>query len=528
MKSKSRKLALLVSALLTVSTLTGFATTKAASNSKADRVTLTVEVFDRSNAPAGGGTCDNNWLTQQIQKQFGDKNNINVKWIPLPRSQEVPKLNILMASGTAPDIVFTYNQTVFQNYADQGGLTDLTALYNKTTNLKKFEGTNIENGMVNGKIYAIPAKRSVIAKHVDMIRKDLLDKVGMKAPTNITEFEAVLKAFKKLGNGIIPYGLVNTATNAYDLEFGADHLIKSFVKTNISDQDLQTLPSIKLPGYKDGVAFLNKLYNEGLIDPDFALDQNDTKLKSNITTGKIGFYDYNNDTQWAGGKDSLEANLEKNVPGAQFVPINVFKNSDGKYMHSVYAENGYYIMVPKTSKNAEAAVKYLDWMSTTLAGKLLEWGQYGIEYKLDKNGLPDQSKADQKLVRKQFWNHGDLANLYNGIFAPTQDEIMKMMANDVSDYGQYAPITAQATKMSLVDPYRDYYRIPAFDKPIDAMVKYQSNLDTLYGTWMVKCIMAKTSDFDKTWNDFITEFMKNGGQEVQDAKLAAYKAMHKK
>ena len=46
---------------------------------KKDPVDLTVEVFDRGTT--GQTPPDNNYWTQWIQKNFGDSNNINVKFI---------------------------------------------------------------------------------------------------------------------------------------------------------------------------------------------------------------------------------------------------------------------------------------------------------------------------------------------------------------------------------------------------------------------------------------------------------------
>lgn len=505
-----------------------FAGTASHGRAPVDRPTLTIEVFDRSNAPVGGGTCSNNWMTQQIQKQFGDGNNVTMKWIPIPRSQEKTKLNILMASGTAPDIVFTYDQTMFQNLALQGGLTDLTDLYRKTYNLAKFEGTNIEDGKVNGRIYSIPAKRSMINKHCAFIRQDLLEKGNLKMPTTAAEFEAVLKAFKKLQPDIIPYELVNTVSNSYDLEFGADIIIKSFLKTNISDLDYQTKAPYILPGYKEGIAFLNKLYNEGLIDAEFALDTGDSRLFHNISSGKVGFYVYDSETQYGGGVQSKEAMMEQAQKGAKMVPMLGLKNSDGKFMHAVYAQYGYYIMVPKISKNAAVAMKYLDWMATTAAAKFITWGQEGVHYKLSSEGVPEADKGNQELRTKQIWNLADYANIYNGIYAPTVAIKMKMLENDTTDYGPYANLYLQAYKASMTDTYRNYYYVPAFDKPIDAVLKYQSQLDELAGSWLVKCIIDSSKDFDQNWADFIGEFMRNGGKEIQDAKAAAYKTMHRK
>ncbi|WFR65634.1 extracellular solute-binding protein [Paenibacillus amylolyticus] len=67
---------------------------------------------------------------------------MDVQFVPVPRSEEVQKLNVLMASGSeVPDIVFTYDSGTFNRYAEQGGLTELTDLINQSgPNLKKFLG----------------------------------------------------------------------------------------------------------------------------------------------------------------------------------------------------------------------------------------------------------------------------------------------------------------------------------------------------------------------------------------------------
>lgn len=82
-------------------------------------VTLKVEMFDRGNAPAGAGPVTDNFWTQWMQKNFGDPNNIKLEFVPVPRNQEVEKLNILMGTGDAPDIVFTYDLNTIYNYVKQ-------------------------------------------------------------------------------------------------------------------------------------------------------------------------------------------------------------------------------------------------------------------------------------------------------------------------------------------------------------------------------------------------------------------------
>ncbi len=93
-----------------------------------ERITLTVELFDRNNTPAGEPPITDNFMTKYIQENFGDPNNIDVQFVTVPRAEEVQKLNVLMASNSAPDIIFTYDKPTVQNYVQSGGLTDLGPL----------------------------------------------------------------------------------------------------------------------------------------------------------------------------------------------------------------------------------------------------------------------------------------------------------------------------------------------------------------------------------------------------------------
>lgn len=484
-------------------------------------VTLNVEVFDRSNAPQDGGTCDNNYMTNLINEKFGKPNNVTVKYVPVPRAQEVDKLSVLMAAGTPPDVCFTYDKNVYFNFA-KSGLTDLTDMVNKSKNLKNFEDSIAKEVLYDGKMMAVAAKRASTGSANAFIRTDWLEKLNIPVPKTTDEWYQAMKAFKEKNPGnvdnVIPYGMFRFAAN--DSTYSSNLLLNSFV--NASDEELQTLPTIMLPGYKDGVKFINKLYNEGLIDKEFALEQNDTKFKANLASGKVGSFTYNFDYLYSKNFGEILEALKKNVPDVKFEPIEVFKNSQGKYAKPAYPESGMYIMVPKASKVAQTAVDYLDWMSTVEAGKMLNFGVEGVHIKYE-NGIP--VTIDDAKVKKDRWNAGDLAIIYNG-FAENKEQYYKIMENNTSLYGNNAKLAASSLKMSEKDSFRDYY-YPLFDRPIDSVTKYSGNLTKLVTDSMAKCIMAKPADFEKVYSDMVSEYLKNGGQQMIDDKKEAYKAMKK-
>lgn len=68
---------------------------------------IRVSIWERGNAPEGQKITDTmmtRWINEQV-KSLG----IEVEYVPLPRSEEAEKLNVWMASGSAPDVVLTYS-----------------------------------------------------------------------------------------------------------------------------------------------------------------------------------------------------------------------------------------------------------------------------------------------------------------------------------------------------------------------------------------------------------------------------------
>ena len=208
----------------------------ASSGAPAKAGNLKVEIWDRGNPP-DGVTITNSFLTNFVKENFGKPNNINVEFVPVLRSEEVPKLNVLMASNTdVPDLVITYDKGTFSKYATQGGLTEVTDLLKQYgPNVTKLLGPEILSvGQYKGKQYAIPAKRAETGKYASFIRQDWLDKLNLQAPKTTDELYNVLKAFKEkdpgqTGGKVIPLGM-SIAPAQYE------PIIWSFIG-NMSDQE---------------------------------------------------------------------------------------------------------------------------------------------------------------------------------------------------------------------------------------------------------------------------------------------------
>ena len=113
----------------------------------AETTTLKVMLWDRGDAPAGG-TVENSKMTTYINEQIADL-GIQVEFVSTPRSGSDDKLVTWMGGSSAPDIIFTYGQSTFLNFATQGGLVDLApsiAKLGPDNNIEKYVGDVMNMG----------------------------------------------------------------------------------------------------------------------------------------------------------------------------------------------------------------------------------------------------------------------------------------------------------------------------------------------------------------------------------------------
>lgn len=483
---------------------------------KGERIKLTVELFDRNNTPAGEPPITNNFMTQYIQKNFGDPNNIDVEFVTVPRAEEVDKLNVLMASGSAPDIVFTYNKPTVQNYVKSGGLTDLGPLIDEHgPNLKKVLEPSLPYGVFEGKQYVIPALRVIQAQTTTFIRKDWLDQLNLPIPQTTEEFVNTMRAFKEkdpgnTGGKVIPYGYIDV--------FHMMPLVNSFWKWDeITDKDLYAVPRWLQPGSKEGYQLLNQMYNEGLIDPDFALSDDFSQAFAQQVVNSIAGAGTPNTNEPV--YNGYYANLKANNPDAVLEAIDPFSTPDGKHPKPVYEPNGAYIMVPATSKNAIAAIKYLNWMADPENILVLQNGEEGKSYEMTADGLP--VLLDTPEAQNLLYNYYDYCIILNGKYISTEDSNKNIEANAFdANFKDFTVKSIQAGN-------NDGYTLPRVDIPVDAEIKYAKILEDFEKEMLAKIVTAKPDQFDKVYEQKVGEYMAMGGTAVMEGKMAAYDEFYK-
>lgn len=500
---------------------------------------ITVELYDRN--VDGGTEAGNNAWTKWVQQQMLDKYNIDVQYKTVARWTEKDDINNLLAAQTAPDICYTYDYPTIQTYAEMGGVHDLAPYLEKykslMPNMFAWLGDSLiyqDQDPATKTLWAIEGKRNETCRINTFVRKDWLDKLGLKEPTTVDEFESMLVAFRDnastlLGadaSKMVPFSI------SFDVGWRAANLIESFMDPAITDKELYVRGfddrKFTQNGTKEAVKILNKWYNDGLIWKDFALySEGDSTEDDMIKAGFVGAFMHNYDYPFRNAKDSINATLAAQYgKDAKFVAVNCFKDKNGKYTKYRYSEGGdRKVFFPKTNKEVEASLMYLEFMSDPATVEYLQIGDEGVIHHVDAaTGAIVIDKPDD-AHHDWFQNSGkniDMTINCNGLRLKDANLTTLSLAYSYSDVDPAD--VKQAIEAAMLDS-----RAPKTPTVGDIAAETQgTDLKGKRDQGFDKAVTASVADFDSVWDAAMKEYLNAGGQAIIDERTAAWEAAYGK
>ncbi|HTG69378.1 MAG TPA: extracellular solute-binding protein [Candidatus Udaeobacter sp.] len=301
------------------------------------------------------------------------------------------KFKYLLASGNLPD-VFMNNWLQFpggpEKAIEQGYILPLNDVIDRyAPNFKRVLEENPEiDKMVktdSGIYYAFPFIRSEEGKVYGgpIIRKDWLDELGLPVPTTIDEWYTALKAFKEKKGATAPLTLrtlfMGDRTAGFAGAFG--------VMGNFYVEEGKVKYGYLEPGYRDYLTTMSKWYREGLLDKDFAildLESVDKKMTSGTSGATVGWFSYIEKYNLAAQSgDTAARYVAAPYPTLREGEIPKFGQLDNAYAGTSSAA------IKATTKNLEAAVRWLDYGYSKEGSLLNTFGIEGVTYTME-NGQP--------------------------------------------------------------------------------------------------------------------------------------------
>ncbi len=273
----------------------------------------TVTFTGMTKFPAGT-EADQNQRT--IFKRLEEQTNVHIDWTAIQADQWNDKIALNMANiNTLTDFIFSagFSDSDLLRYADQEVIIPLEDLIDECMpNLKAvFDEYPEYRAMCedeDGHIWALPwieqlgSEKTAIQTIGDMsfINRKWMDFLGLEMPTTVDEFEEVLIAFRDhaselqeefgIEGSIIPMSCIMNdgdqdpaiIINGFGEGIGDPDRGRHIAVTN----DKEVICTATLDGFREGLEWLHKLYDEGLIDPE-AFTQ---EWSTYVSKGKSGRY----------------------------------------------------------------------------------------------------------------------------------------------------------------------------------------------------------------------------------------------
>lgn len=370
----------------------------------------------------------------QFSKHLEQKLNIKFKWQATPEAAFEDKKQLAMVSGDYPAVILNAaeNKANQIKYGQQGVFVPLNELIeqhapNIQKALEEVDGFKSAMTAPDGNIYALPKINECL--HCTYyqrvwINTAWLDELGLKMPTTTDEFYTVLKAFKEQdpnGNGLadeIPF-----TTTANDAEWGDGvdpFLMNAFIynddNTYLSVKDGKVIYSPMQTEWREGLRYLNKLYQEGLIDKGSFTQNSDAVKqlanKEDPTVGVIAFAVIGSGVNYPRNKDYAVLPPLKGPAGVQLAGYNVgFGNGD------------FVITNKATEEEKIAAIRLADYLYSEEGTVISSYGFEGEGWKmaeegqLDYNGNPaqydviPQPQVDKVNLANTWWQLGTIQML---------------------------------------------------------------------------------------------------------------------
>lgn len=443
---------------------------------------------------------------------------------------------ILTSDDELPDVVPVYDQQLITQMIDSGqvkAIDDDLAKYMPERLKKVYEEFPETFSAVkkNGKTYGLAIAPALGQTEVMVIRQDWLDKLGLRAPTNMEEFEEVIQAFSEAdpdGNGMQDtYGFTYSGDGLYNSGWLGDPAMLFSANTGkmipgnwIENQQGQLIYGSIDEGNKATLAKMAQWHEAGWLNPDAAL-ANDWTAMLAFSNGEAGIF-VGRPTTMAHCLGLLNGDGQKRVKAYPTI-----RQNDGSPTYQRAEENDGWFLFNHDFSDMKAFFEYYDWLYDVAFGT--GEFQYGYLENFDYDLVNGQPVFEKALYNppKNDWmfdprkasipkNQPVLDNMQPYVDALQKKELAtgaqlraaSEFANPVTqEMAAAAVIAADHQEELVVNQFRGQLS--------DQLQNTFEELQDLEVTTYTDIIYGKKSV--SAFDDFVRTWQENGGQEVIEA-----------
>ena len=526
------------------STETGSAAEASSSGETADdaddKSPITFEYF---NADGKNGNWDNP-VAKAITEATGV--TLDVSYPVASQGDAKEDVALMIANDEYPDMIYAKGSAT--DLYQAGALIDMTDLIEKYgPNIKKMYGAEMEklkwsqdDPGIYQLSYAGVNQKTLTTGGSCQIQWAALKENDYKYPKTLDEYEKMIKSYlaahPKTEDGLDMIGITMSASDwHWMITLGNPAgLIADASPDNgqwIIDDEYNVHYKHVTDEEKEYFKWLCRMYNEGILDPNFATQTDDDYI-AKVASGRVVAI---TDAEWH--YSQCEATLVADGKVDQTyvgLPVTLREDQVEKALLYQGTTVGWGIGITKSCEDPVRAIKFLDYLCSDEGQILYHWGIEGENYFLDDNGQP--YRTDEEVAKAQsdpdyakntgidnytgFPIYGTGSYSEDGFpYTPTTKESVIANYNTAEKEGCEAMGFEMLTDMFAQPEEFDllpYSALWAYQQPQELAEK-QTILDEIAWPGLVKCVTGTEDEFDANWESMVQELTDNGLADAEEA-----------
>lgn len=526
------------------STETGSAAEASSSGETADdaddKSPITFEYF---NADGKNGNWDNP-VAKAITEATGV--TLDVSYPVASQGDAKEDVALMIANDEYPDMIYAKGSAT--DLYQAGALIDMTDLIEKYgPNIKKMYGAEMEklkwsqdDPGIYQLSYAGVNQKTLTTGGSCQIQWAALKENDYKYPKTLDEYEKMIKSYlaahPKTEDGLDMIGITMSASDwHWMITLGNPAgLIADASPDNgqwIIDDEYNVHYKHVTDEEKEYFKWLCRMYNEGILDPNFATQTDDDYI-AKVASGRVIAI---TDAEWH--YSQCEATLVADGKVDQTyvgLPVTLREDQVEKALLYQGTTVGWGIGITKSCEDPVRAIKFLDYLCSDEGQILYHWGIEGENYFLDDDGQP--YRTDEEVAKAQsdpdyakntgidnytgFPIYGTGSYSEDGFpYTPTTKESVIANYNTAEKEGCEAMGFEMLTDMFAQPEEFDllpYSALWAYQQPQELAEK-QTILDEIAWPGLVKCVTGTEDEFDANWESMVQELTDNGLADAEEA-----------
>lgn len=486
--------------------------------------------------------------TDPVAQMITEKTGVTLK-MDYPADSNDNRIELMVATGEYPDFVFAKGSvsTLIRNDA----LIDMSDLIDEYgPNIKKLYGDEYENLRYSSEdpsIYQLCSDKvqeeTLETSGTAQLQWAVLQENQYRVPYTLEEYTQMIRDYMEKypminGKPAIGISIVCSDWHWYTMLSNPSGYMNGSADNGqwiVDDEKQEVYYKHAADGQKEYYKWLNEMYNEGILDPEFATQTHeDFVLK--VAEGRVlGLLD--EEWDYTGAEISLRADGQEEHTYAG-LPVTIDRSVKCPSLKQQNLAVGWGIGITKSCKDPVRAVRFLDWLCSDEAQILLNWGIEGVDYYYDENGKRCITEEDLEASRKDT-NYSERTGVGFRVYPyPSYgNQSVDSTGNSYSKSSRemvkegYDEMEKEALKAWNVDMLTDifpqkeefskdaYSPLWALTLP-DELEKMLVVLDNVSWKGLIECVVSPADDFDAKWDE-LQQNLKDAGLEKADREMTA-------